>query len=76
MINLVKNNPLLSINFHLQLSISKLGKQLTKAEQLGATYALILGDDELAKGTIIIKDLVNHSQGEVPIQDLGKELNI
>ena len=46
-------------------------KQFKKADKSGARYALVLGDDELEKGMIAVKDLRNDgSQQEVAIGDL------
>ena len=48
-----------------------LKKQFKKADKSGARYALVLGDDELEKGMIAVKDLRNDgSQQEVAIGDL------
>ena len=47
-------------------------KQFKKADKSGARYALVLGDDELAKGMIAVKDLRNDgSQQEVALGDLA-----
>jgi histidyl-tRNA synthetase len=35
----------------------KLGKQLSAADRAGAHYAVILGEEELASGTVTVKDL-------------------
>jgi histidyl-tRNA synthetase len=37
----------------------KLGKQLAAADKAGARFALILGDDEIASGSVTVKDLRN-----------------
>ncbi len=41
----------------------KLGRQLESAGKLGATYAVIVGD-ELARGSVIVRDLVRGEQRE------------
>jgi histidyl-tRNA synthetase len=49
----------------------KLGKQLSAANRAGAHYAVILGEDELASGTVTIKDLRNGAdQRRVPATEL------
>jgi histidyl-tRNA synthetase len=45
------------------------GKQLARASKRGARMALILGDDELASGTVTVKDLVSGSQSTVSLAD-------
>jgi histidyl-tRNA synthetase len=44
--------------------------QLRFAEQLGVTYAVILGDYELAQGTVQLKNLKLRQQTSVPKDDL------
>jgi histidyl-tRNA synthetase len=54
----------------------KLGKQLSAADKVGAHLALILGEDELANGTITIKDLRNGGQQRtIPQRDLLQALS-
>src|SRR5690348_8822357 len=43
----------------------KLGKQLKYADRAGIRYALVLGEDELARGVVALKDLASGEQGEV-----------
>jgi len=46
---------------------SKLDKQLKYADKKGIRYALILGDNEISKNEITIKDLKNNSQKTEPL---------
>jgi histidyl-tRNA synthetase len=49
----------------------KLGKQLSAADRAGANYAVILGEDELATGTVTLKNLKDGGdQRRVPMSDL------
>ena len=50
-------------------------KRMQKADASGAAFALILGDDELAKGVVGVKDLAEGGQTEVPLSDLHDELS-
>lgn len=52
----------------------KLGKQLKYANKAKIRYAVIVGDNELANETAVIKDLFEGSQREVPLADLAKVL--
>ena len=47
---------------------------LRAANDAGATFVLILGDDELKKNTISVKDMIKSTQKEVAIQNLIQEL--
>jgi histidyl-tRNA synthetase len=53
-------------------SISKdsLGVQLGMAERLGVTHALIFGQKEAMDGTVIVRNMVSHSQESVDIDKL------
>ena len=44
------------------------------ANDAGARYVLILGEDELKKNVISLKDMLNSTQKEINIEDLTKEL--
>jgi histidyl-tRNA synthetase len=48
--------------------------QLKYADRLGATYAIVIGDDELAKGVVLLKDMQNSTQKEVDINDIYSEM--
>ena len=41
-----------------------------KAERRGAKLGIIIGDDEMDNGTVIVKDLAKKEQSEVAIDDL------
>jgi histidyl-tRNA synthetase len=49
--------------------------QMRAADRSGARFALILGDDELAAGTISVKDMESASQEIVPIADCARRLS-
>ncbi|WP_156782881.1 histidine--tRNA ligase [Sphingomonas melonis] len=46
----------------------KMKQRLAKADALGARYALILGDDELAAGVVAVKDLATGTSGRSPLR--------
>jgi histidyl-tRNA synthetase len=52
----------------------KLGKQLSAADRVGAHYAAILGEDELANNTVTLKDLRTGEQRSVAQSMLATEL--
>jgi histidyl-tRNA synthetase len=47
------------------LSIDGFGAQLKQASKLGARYAILFGDTELAAGQVLVKDLVKGEQSAV-----------
>ena len=52
----------------------KMKAQLKSADRLGARFTAILGDDELARGEIALKDMAKGEQRMVPIAALAGEL--
>ncbi|GKS03331.1 histidine--tRNA ligase [Sphingomonas aquatilis] len=52
----------------------KVKQRLAKADALGARYALILGDDELAAGVVAVKDLATGDQRKVAFADVAEAL--
>lgn len=48
--------------------------QLRLADKLGAKHAAILGDEELKKGTVILRDMKKSQQREIPLENLVEEV--
>ena len=44
--------------------------QLRKADKIKAPIVIILGENELARGTLILKNMIKGEQREVPLKDL------
>lgn len=51
-----------------------LGKRLKKANKMNALYALIMGETEVASGTVTLKNLDTGEQSEVRQDTLGTVL--
>ncbi len=51
-----------------------LKKRLNRAARRGARHALLLGEDELARGSVTLRDLESGTQREVPMAVLAAEL--
>jgi histidyl-tRNA synthetase len=49
--------------------------QLRQANNMGASWAVIMGEEELARGTVIVRDMATAEQKSVPISKLGGELS-
>jgi histidyl-tRNA synthetase len=47
-------------------------RRMQKADASGARYAIILGDDELARGEAALKDLASGEQKRVPMAELAE----
>ena len=47
--------------------------QMRQANALGIPYALILGDDEIAKGEVVVRDMAASSQESRPLADFLSE---
>ena len=51
-----------------------LARRMKRADRLGAVAALLLGDDELARGTVTLRDMDSGEQSEVPLADIRAPL--
>lgn len=49
-------------------------RRMKRADKVGATAAVILGDDELARGVVQVKDLATGDQVEIPLEGLAAQL--
>jgi histidyl-tRNA synthetase len=56
------------------LGDKSLKAQLRQANNLGASYAVIIGEEELENGTVIVRDMASAEQKSVPIAELAGEL--
>lgn len=64
------------INTELVLDSAKLGKQLKYASNAGIRFAVIVGENEVAKSVVMVKDLAKEEQFEVPRGELIKALRV
>ena len=49
--------------------------QLKYADRSGARYTVVIGDDELDKGVVTLRDMVNSSQKEIRIEAIDEEIH-
>jgi len=54
----------------------KLAKQFKHADRAGIRFVLVLGSDEIAKGTVTVKDMRKQDQFEVRRDELVKTLRV
>jgi histidyl-tRNA synthetase len=50
------------------------GKRMKRANKINARAALILGEDELARGAVMLRDLDGGEQHEVALVDVAEKL--
>jgi histidyl-tRNA synthetase len=62
------------VNTEVVMEGGKLGKQFKYADRAGVRFVLVLGPDEIAKGTVTVKDLREPSQSELPRESLAEAL--
>jgi histidyl-tRNA synthetase len=48
--------------------------QFKQADRVGASYAVILGEDELAQGVVTVRDMASGEEQQVPVVDSPKDL--
>ena len=58
------------------LEAGKLAKQFKYADRAGIRFVLVLGSEEMAKGTVSVKDMRKQDQFEVPREELVKMLRV
>jgi histidyl-tRNA synthetase len=58
------------------LEAGKLGKQFKYADRAGIRFVVVLGPDEVARGTVAVKDMRKQDQFEVQRPDLVKTLRV
>jgi histidyl-tRNA synthetase len=54
----------------------KLARQFKYADRAGIRFVLVLGENELANGTVSVKDMRRNDQFEVPRAELVKTLRV
>lgn len=57
------------------MSGGNVGKKMKRANKIGATHALIIGDSEIKTGTVTIKDLGQGEQKQIPMADVLQYFN-
>ena len=67
---------LAGINTEVQLESKKLARQFQYADRAGIRFVAVLGADEIAKGTVSVKDMRRQEQFEVPRAELIKTLRV
>ena len=64
------------LNTEVVMEPSKLGKQFKYADRAGIRFVVVLGEDEISRGTVTVKDLRRADQFEVPRAELARTLRV
>jgi len=64
------------LNTEAVMEPSKLGKQFKYADRAGIRFVVVLGENEIAKGTATVKDLRREDQFEVARSELARTLRV
>ena len=48
--------------------------QMKQANKLGARYSVILGDDEIAEGVVMLRSMEGSSQEKIPLADVAEKI--
>jgi len=62
------------IRTEIEYQNKSLKSQMKKAGKLGVSYVIMIGEDELQKGTVILRNMAESSQNEVAITKVVKSL--
>jgi histidyl-tRNA synthetase len=55
-------------------ALDKLGKQFKLADQKKIPYVIIIGEDEMKKDSVMLKNMVNGEQEEMNVEAIIKKL--
>ena len=58
----------------LALGDKSLKSQLKQANSLGLAQAVIIGEDEIRRGRVVLRDMTKGEQVEVPLEDVVERL--
>ena len=62
------------VSFDMDYENKSLKAQMREADKLGAKLALIIGDDEISKGEVMLRDMVTRKQQSVKFDDAVKTI--
>lgn len=62
------------ISIEMEYAAKSLKAQMKKADKLNAKRVLIVGEDELNKGQVLLRDMETKEQQEIPVEDIIQNL--
>ena len=72
--SLVKKFRDVGIKARMQLTSSKLSKQFKYAAKLNIPWVVVMGEDEIKKNTVTLKDMIKKEQYEVSVEEAIKKI--
>lgn len=60
------------LNVLVDISTRKLGKKISAADESGAGYIIVVGEDEVARGEYVLKNLADGTESSGTLEDLAK----
>jgi histidyl-tRNA synthetase len=63
-----------NINTQMQLTFTKLGKQLDYANKKSIPWVIILGEDELKENKVLLKNMKTSEQETLALEEVVKKL--
>jgi histidyl-tRNA synthetase len=64
----------LGLETEMDYEAASLKSQMRRADKLGVQHVLIMGDEELARGEVQLRDMVNKAQSVVPLGAVAQQL--
>ena len=62
------------VNVEMEGDVRSMKSQMRRADKLRARSVLIVGDDELAKGKVLLRDMASKQQQEIELENIEAEL--
>jgi len=62
------------VNVEMEGDVRSMKSQMRRADKLRARSVLIVGDDELAKGKVLLRDMARKQQQEIELENIEAEL--
>ena len=63
------------ISADMDYDFRKMKKQFSLADRYGASFTVVIGEDEAAKGTAAVKDMQNGTQEEIEINKVAEYIS-
>lgn len=74
-LKIAKDLRVAGIKTHIDFKEKGMKSHMKKADKLNTKYCIILGEDELAKNIVVLKDFSNRTQEEIEINNIITKLN-
>ena len=62
------------INAEMEFADASLKSQMKRADKLDVAYALIVGDNEIKEGTVILRNMATKEQVSIPIERVVEQI--